>query len=188
MEWLSYVGIGAGVFLFLLMAQKVYASSVGNALNVAWGFEVADSSIITIGGTSVGLLDGAITVRVPRTVNFLRADQYASPLDSSVITKDVFVSFTMKEVLGDSFEYAWGTGAYATSTINVDATDQGQVALVINTKGPDGSTVTCTLAKTVSTGEGTWTLPFADGQSIEAEYQAVGDLAASGKMLALVHS
>ena len=160
----------------------------GSPLNVQWGFEVADSSIITIDGVSVGFLDGSITVRVPRDVRFLRADQYAAPIDHTVAMRDVFVTFTMKDVLGDSLEYAWDTGAYASSSVKVNTTEQGQVILRINTKGPDGSTRVVTLGTAVSIGEGTWTLPFAEGQSIEAEFQSIAQTGDAGQLLYSVDS
>lgn len=163
-------------------------SAVGSANNVQWGFEVSNTSVITVGGVSVGMIDGAITVRVPRSVAFLRADQYAAPIDHTVTSRDAFVAFTMKEVLGANLAAAWDTGAYTSSSVTVASTEAGQVALVIVTNGPDGATCTVTMSKAVSIGEGTWNIPFADAQSISAEFQAVGDVSNSGRLFAVVHS
>jgi len=163
-------------------------SAIGSAANVAWGFEVGNTSLVTLATVSVGMLDGAITVRVPRTVAVLRADQYAAPIDSTVTSRDAYVSFTMKEVLGANLAAAWDTGAYTSSSVTVASTEAGQVALVIATKGPDECTCTVTMTKAVSIGEGTWTIPFAAGQTIAAEFQAVGDVSNSGRLFAVVHS
>lgn len=163
-------------------------SAAGSPYNVQWGFESSSTSVVTIGGTSVGMLDGAVTVRVPRTVNFLRADQYAVPIDATVTSKDVFVDFLMKEVLGANLASAWGSGSYASSSVVVTTANQGQVALVIATKGPDACTCTVTVSKAVSVGEGTWTIPFAAAQTIAASFQGVGDMANSGRLIAVVHS
>ena len=163
-------------------------SAPGSANNVQWGFEVSSTSVVTVGGTSVGMIDGAISIRVPRSVAFLRADQYAAPIDHTVTSRDAFVSFTMKEVLGANLVAAWDTGTYTSSSVTVASTEAGQVALIVATKGPDASTCTVTMSKAVSIGEGTWTLPFAAGQTIAAEFQAVGDVSNSGRLFAVVHS
>lgn len=158
-------------------------SAVGSVLNVQYGFEVADTSLITVGGTSVGLIDGGINIRVPRAYSPLRADQYHGPVKLTKVSQDVFVGFTMKEMLGGNLVAAWDAGAYATSSAVVNSASQGQVALVVNIKGPDGSTRTVTVPKAYSIGDGAWSLPFAAGQTIEAEFQAVADPALTGLML-----
>jgi hypothetical protein len=163
-------------------------SAAGSGYNVQWGFEVGDTSLVTVAGTSVGMLSDSITVRVPRDIRFLDADQSAVRLDHTVAKRDAFVAFTMQEVLGGNLAAAWDTGAYTSSSVDVNDTEQGQVALVVNTKGPDGSTRTVTMGKAVSIGEGTWTLPFAVAQTIAAEFQAVGDLANDGRILMSVDS
>jgi len=162
-------------------------SSPQSPQNVQWGFEVGDTAMVTI-TSDVGFIDGAIVVRAPRTTAWLRADMYAVPIDATVTTKDVMVTFTMKEVLGESLVHAWGAGDYAGSSIIINTTDQGAKSLVIVTKGPDGSTCTATLGKAHSIGDGTWTIPFAAGQTIEAEFQGAGDMASSGKIFQVVHS
>lgn len=163
-------------------------SSPGSPYLVQWGFEASDTSVVSVDDTSVGMLDGAVTIRVPRTINMLRADQYVSPIDDTVTVKDVFCSFTMKEVLGANLASAWGSGAYATSAVYVNTTDAGLVDLDVVTKGPDGCTCTIVIAQAVSVGEGTWTIPFAAGQTVTAEFQAVGDLANSGRLISVTHS
>jgi|10_taG_2_1085330.scaffolds.fasta_scaffold00180_25 hypothetical protein len=163
-------------------------SAVGSANNVQYGFEVADTSLVTVGGTSVGLIDGGINIRVPRTYSPLRADQYHGPIKMTKVSQDVFVSFTMKEVLGGNLVAAWDGGAYASSSAVVNTSAQGEVAVVVNVKGPDGSTRTITISKAYSIGDAAWSLPFAAGQTIEAEFQAVADVANAGRMLASVDS
>ena len=163
-------------------------ASAGSPLNVQYGFEVGDSSVVSVGGSSVGFIEEGISIRVPREYSFLRSDQYAVPIDSTLLTKDVFVSFTMSEVLGDNLASAWDNGAYASSTVSVDSNSAGQVALVVTTKGEDACTRTITMSKAVSVGDGEWSLPFANKQTISAEFQGVGDTANSGRILSVVDS
>lgn len=163
-------------------------SAAGSPYNVQWGFEIASTGVVSVAGASVGMIDSGVNIRVPRDVRFLRADQYGSPIDHTVVMRDAFISFTMKEVLGANLVAAWDTGAYSGSSVVVNATEQGQVALVVVTKGPDASTRTITMAKAVSVGDGAWSIPFASGQTIQAEFQAVGDMANSGRLLMSVDS
>jgi hypothetical protein len=161
----------------------------GSQANVQWGFKIGDAAtLLTIGGTAVGFVNGAITVRVPRTVASLRADMYAMPIDTTVTTKDAFIAFTMAEVLGGNLAAAWGSGAYAGSSVVVATTDAGQVAVIIVTRGPDGATTTVTMTKATSMGDGTWTLPFSAAQTIAAEFQGSVAVAATGEILKVVHS
>jgi len=163
-------------------------AAAGSPLNVQYGFEVADTSLVTLGGVSVGLLDGAIDIRVPREYSPLRSDQYHGPMKLTRISQDVFVSFTGKELLGGNLVAAWDGPAYATSSALVNSSVQGEVALVVNVKGPDGSTRTITIAKAHSIGDPAWSLPFAAAQQITYEFQAVADLAVSGLLLKSIDS
>jgi len=163
-------------------------STVGSANNVQWGFEVGDTSVVEVGGVSAGMIDGGVTIRVPRTVNSLRADQYAAPIDGTVVTRDAFISWTMKELLGNHLTFAWDSGSYSGSSVVVDSNEQGNVAVVVVTAGPDGSTRTITAAAARAVGDGTWNIPFAAAQSIEVEYQCFGEVASSGRLLYSVDS
>ncbi len=163
-------------------------AAVGSPLNVQYGFEVADTSLVSVGGTSVGMCDGAISIRTPREYSPLRADQYHGPIKLTRVSQDVFVSFTMKEVLGANLVAALDMGAYAGSSVVVDETVQGEVPLVVVIKGPDESTRTVTMSKAVAVGDAAWNIPFAAGQTIEAEFQGVADTANSGRILMSVDS
>lgn len=163
-------------------------ATIPSPLNVAWGFEIGDTAVVSVASADVGFVDGQVTVRVPRENRMLRADMYASPIDNTIVTKDAFIAFTMKEVTGANLAAAWGTGAYTSSSVEVKNTDIGQVSVIIVTNGPDGCTSTITMSKGVSIGDGTLTIPFAAGQTIAAEFQGVGDTADSGQLLSVVHS
>lgn len=162
-------------------------STPGSANNVQWGFNVGTTSVVTI-SADVGMLDGAVTARVVKTHAFLRADQYAMNIDNTVVDKQAFIAFTMKEVSGENLAHAWGTGSYSGSSVLVNSSDEGQSSVEVVTTGPDGAVATLTMAKGVSIGDGTLTIPFASGQTLSCEYQAVADIANSGRLMMMVHS
>jgi len=163
-------------------------AAAGSTLNVQWGFEVDTTTILSVAGADVGMIDGSIVVRVPRTFVALRADQAAGPIDGTITTKDVFLTALTKEVLGANLADAWGAADYAGSSIVVNDTDKGEIAIILVTTGPDGATCTATIAKAWSIGEGTWTVPFAEAQTIEMEFQGIADPALSGQIMRVVHS
>jgi len=162
-------------------------SAVGSAYNVRYGFKIGDTSLVTVGGTSMGMIKDRISIRSSRSYSPIRTDQHEGPIDLLIATADAFISFTMAEVLGGHLAAAFDAGAYASSSMVLNSSHAGQVALVVNAKGPDGSTRTITMGKAVSIG-GEWSLPFNADQTIAAEFQAVADLANSGRLLMSVDS
>ena len=163
-------------------------ATVGSGLNVQWGFETDTTTLLSVAGADVGMCDGAIVIRTPKETRMLRADQQASPIDHMVATRDAFITATLKEVLGANLASALGAADYAGSSVVVNDTEKGQVAVVVITKGPDGSTRTITAAKAVAVGDSSWNIPYGEGQTIEAEFQCVGDMAASGQLWRSVDS
>ncbi len=158
----------------------------------AYGFKVADTTMITVGAVEVGFLEGSAVIRVPREYSFLNSDSYQVDFDHVMTRREAFLSFTTSEITLANLATAWDTNAVVASTLVVDKDVSASVlALVVTTKSPTGAgstTRTITAAKGVPVGEGTYTLPVNEKQTIDMEFKILGDTASDGLLMTIVDS
>lgn len=157
------------------------ANAVGNVF-----IGLGPASTFSVATNEVGYMDGGVTVRVERDYFDFLVDQEKTIIGKEITLKRAFVVANVAEASLANLVHAWDNGALTGSTLTVDETVQGEVALSFVGNGPDGSARTVAVAKAVSTGNGEQSYVKDDKVIIPIEFEAIGDPAESGKLLTMV--
>lgn len=162
-------------------------ASAGSQENVEIGFTPAETSIITLAGTTAGYLEDDIEMDVPGEFATVRAG--LTIIQAEQISRDLVVSASCKEVLKGNLRYAWNTDAPSSTVVTIDldvgAGDQ-TFALVINTRAPNAaaSTRAISVPKAVMAGSNPYTIPRARGgetnQTLALNFIGIGDTSSNG--------
>ena len=160
-------------------------AAAGSLNNARLGFTPTQSSTATLGGTTIGYLEGDINLSVPHETAFLRNGLV--PIDAVTVSRDMMISLAAKEILLGNMQYAWNTDAPTSTAITLDSDTGASVALLVNTYAPNGLTGerVVSMPKAISVGDGAYTLPQATAggdnhQTLTMEFQAIGDTTSNG--------
>ena len=154
------------------------ASAAGNRSNAEWGFTSADASVITLAGTSAGLLQGDIGLSIPRDYAFLQLDQDRIEVDAVCVRKEMILSCGMGEVLIANIRYALDNDAPSGTVLTINSDMGAPFALLCNTNPPtnDGNdTRQISMPTALGIGDGGFAIPLHGAQNISATFKAIGD-------------
>lgn len=109
-------------------------------------------SDLTIATVSVGAVEGGVYLRQEPTFVDVLVDQFFGVWKKVQTDARYFVRFNMAEGSLVNLRNAWNlaSGALSGSTLTLDETVQGSVAMVITGVGPDASARTITITEAVS--------------------------------------
>ena len=149
--------------------------------NIQFGFKVGGASVVTLAATDVGFIEGGVAVRLPREYAFLNSDMYPVDFAHVMTKKDMMVSFQTSEISQVNIQSAWDNDAPAGGVLTQDDDFLGEVALIVNTTPPTGSsTRVISIPKAVAIGEGLYNIPANAKQTIDLEFKAIGNSASAG--------
>ena len=159
------------------------ASAAGNRSNAEWGFTSADASVITLAGTSAGLLQGDIGLSIPRDYAFLQLDQDRIEVDAVCVRKEMILSCGMGEVLQANLQYVVDNDAFSGGVMTVDDDMGATFALLCTTHPPNevdaggADTRIISMPTALGIGDGGYALPLHGAQNISATFKAIGTAA-----------
>jgi len=155
------------------------AAAAGARENAAWGYKTGETSVVTLGGTTIGFPEGSVEVSVPRDYAYLKLDSDRVQIAAVCVSKELMVSCGMGEVLEANLQYALDNDAAAGSVLTIDDDMGSTVALLVNTYPPNevggNDTRVLSVPKALGIGDGPWSITKDDRQILPASFKAIAN-------------